>query len=288
MTIQEARKRMVNQLIEIYDNSEAMNIAEMVMENVTGWPKIEQVTNKEIPLSPTMVEEINEIRERLMKHEPVQYILNESWFHGMKFFVDKNVLIPRPETAELVEWVLQSVQWPQNEGRNYKIMDVGTGSGCIAITLKKLLPSYFEIWACDIDDQALTIARKNADDLEALVDFVPMNFLDPGQQKQLPLVDLVISNPPYVPLNDKGQMSANVVNFEPEKALFVPDNDSLVFYKAIAEFGKEKLQPSGLIFVEIHENLSYEVIQVFSKAGYKTIEIKKDLQGKDRMLKVEG
>ena len=144
---------------------------------------------------------------RLQKHEPIQYIINEAWFAGMRFYVDKNVLIPRPETEELVEWVVEEYRMQNAELR---ILDVGTGSGCIAITLKNKLPGA-EVWACDISDQALNIARINADALHATIDLVPLNFLDPDQRQQLPGIDVIVSNPPYVPQNERVEMKKNVV-----------------------------------------------------------------------------
>ena len=165
-------------------------------------------------------------------------------------------------------------------------MDVGTGSGCIPIALRKNLSSEFEVWACDINDQVLTVARKNADDHNALVDFVAMDFLDAAQRKQLPHVDIIVSNPPYVPLRDKDQMKGNVTRYEPGIALFVPDDDPLIFYEAIADFGKEKLHENGQIFVEIHESLGAAVVQLFRSRGYSSVELKKDMQGKDRMVRV--
>ena len=164
-----------------------------------------------------------------------------------------------------------------------KILDIGTGSGCIAIALKNKLP-HAEVWACDVSDTALTVARKNADDLHALVDFVPIDILDRKQWKQLPIFDIIVSNPPYVQEKDKNSMKPNVINYEPHTALFVPDNDALVFYDAIAEFGKDHLHKEGKIYVEINESLGEKVLNLFQLKGY-TTELRKDMQGKDRMVK---
>jgi release factor glutamine methyltransferase len=288
MTIREANRQLASQLQAIYDQREAHNISDLVMENITGKKKTERTISQEAQLSPDQTRQFKIITDRLLQHEPVQYVLNEAWFYNLKFTVDKNVLIPRPETEELVEWILLLIgnrQWPI--GKNIRILDVGTGSGCIPIALRKNLSSEFEIWACDINDQVLTVARKNADDLKALIDFVAMDFLDAAQRKQLPQVDLIVSNPPYVPLRDKGQMEGNVTRYEPGIALFVPDDDPLIFYKAIADFGKEKLNVNGQIFVEIHESLGASVVELFRAKGFAAVEIKKDMQGMDRMVRVE-
>jgi len=164
---------------------------------------------------------------------------------------------------------------------------VGTGSGCIAIALKNKIPNA-EIWGCDVSVEALNVARMNADALNATIDFVPLDFLDPDQRKQLPHVDIIVSNPPYVPQSDKNEMKKNVLEFEPATALFVPDNDSLVFYNAIADFGKEKLNGNGNIYVEIHENLGEQVKNLFKLKGYSFAELRKDIQGKDRMIKISS
>ena len=285
MTIHEAKQQMINSLKSIYAGQEAMNIAEMAIEYLTGKSKTEQVNNKEMIFPADQFETFKQVIERLKQNEPIQYILGEAWFAGMKFHVDKTVLIPRPETEELVNWIIKTLQgWQKPGNRNYKIIDIGTGSGCISIALRKQLLQFFETWACDINDQVLTIARKNADELHALVDFVAMDFLDAAQRRQLPQVDVIVSNPPYVPLRDKYEMKPNVVDFEPHTALFVPDNDPLVFYRAITDFAKEKLYPGGLVFVEIHESSGKKVSELFRLEGF-SVELKKDMQGKDRMLK---
>jgi release factor glutamine methyltransferase len=283
MTIEEARKEVNNSIATIYEKSEANNITEIVMEHLTRWSRPERILNKEIPLSFTQKKLLSQIILRLQQHEPVQYLINEAWFAGLIFYVDKNVLIPRPETEELLDWIIKDVR---SETSNVKkILDVGTGSGCIAIALKNKIPNA-EIWGCDVSDEALNVARMNADALNATIDFLPLDFLDPDQRKQLPHVDIIVCNPPYVPQSDKNEMKKNVLEFEPATALFVPDNDSLVFYNAIADFGKEKLNDKGNIYVEINENLGDQVKNLFQSKGYSLVELKKDLQEKDRMIKI--
>jgi len=187
----------------------------------------------------------------------------------------------------LVEWVVKEYRSQNTKVRieksEFRMLDVGTGSGCIAIALKHKLPN-IEMWACDISDEALNIARMNADALHATIDFVPLNFLDPAQRKQLPNVDIIVSNPPYIPLHEKTSMNKNVEEYEPSTALFVPDDDPLIFYKTIAEFGQEKLNKGGRIYAEIHEALGEQTRELFLSQRYQ-IHLKKDLQGKDRMIK---
>lgn len=288
MTIDDARKKITKSIATIYHESEAKNIAELIIEHITKQSRIESFLKKQKDLSEEETKLLDQSIDRLKKHEPVQYVTNECWFANMKFYVDKNVLIPRPETEELVDWVVRDTSLKsevRNQRSEVRILDVGTGSGCIAIALKKKL-QLAEIWACDISDEALNIARMNADLLNATIDFVGIDFLDQIQRNQLPQVDLVICNPPYVPEKDKIEMKKNVADHEPATALFVTNYDPLIFYKAIAEFGKEKLDKNGNIYVEIHEDFANEVRSLFSLKGYQSIEIKKDLQGKDRMIKV--
>jgi len=295
MTIDEARKEIIKNIRDIYEQNESNNIAELLIESITKLSRSERIIDGNRILSIAQENLLHSSNFRLQKHEPIQYIINEAWFAGMRFYVDRNVLIPRPETEELVEWVVEEYRIQNTEDRiqnaeyrvqnsGFKILDVGTGSGCIAIALKNKLP-LSEVWACDISDQALNIARINADALQATIDFVPLNFLDPGQRGQLPNVDVIVSNPPYVPQNEKTEMKRNVVEYEPSTALFVTDDDPLIFYKAIAEFGREKLNKDGRIYAEIHENLGEPVKGLFLSEGYQTVQLKKDLQEKDRMIK---
>ena len=241
--------------------------------------KTDRISYSKKLLSHEQVSRFEAIIARLLTHEPVQYVLNEAWFCGLKFYVDKNVLIPRPETEELVEWIITNCKFPVNE---LKILDIGSGSGCIPIALKRRLGKA-EVWSCDISEEALKVARLNAGNLGVDVNFIQLDFLSPNQRNQLPSFDIIVSNPPYIPQQQKQQMLRNVLDYEPGAALFVPDNDPLVFYSAIADFGKEHLNEDGNIYVEINEGLGNDTTGAFQSKGYKT-EIKKDLQGKERML----
>ena len=296
MKLFEAEQYVKEQLKGIYQEQEAINITDLAIEHVTGLLKTQRVSKKQTELSESQFSQLQKDLQRLKSNEPIQYVMNKSWFYGMELYVDKNVLIPRPETEEMVEWIINDMKasgkdvfirrsMEADETTQLKILDVGTGSGCIALALKKAMPKA-EVWGCDVSEEALNVARRNGSTLNIRVDFQGVNFLDEAQQKHLPTVDIIVSNPPYVPLKDKEQMQPNVVAHEPHTALFVPDNDPLVFYRALAEFGKKRLYESGTIYMEIHEGLANEVVTVFNKQGYSNIELKKDMQGKDRMVKV--
>ncbi|MEP7375063.1 MAG: peptide chain release factor N(5)-glutamine methyltransferase [Chitinophagaceae bacterium] len=280
MTVQEVNRYITNQLTAIYDEAEASNISDWVIENLTGIKRTDRIVNKNHSINQEQAKQIENCIIRLLTHEPVQYVLNEAWFCGLKFYVDKNVLIPRPETEELVEWIISGCKFPIDK---LSILDIGSGSGCIPIALKRRLGKA-TVWSCDISPGALQVAKRNAATLGVDVNFIELDFLNKEQRDSLPSFDVIVSNPPYIPSKDKREMRLNVLDHEPETALFVPDNDALVFYKAIADFGKKHLTKNGIIYVEINESLGEETVSVFHLAGYNA-EIKKDIQGKDRMIK---
>ena len=280
MTMQEATFLLLNKLRNIYSREEADNITDWVMEHLTGSKKAERMIYKNEKLTAGEVSQLQHHIERLMANEPVQYVLNEAWFCGLKFYVDKSVLIPRPETEELVEWVIDCCRFPIDK---LSILDIGSGSGCIAIALKRRLGKA-EVWSCDISEDALTVAKKNTATLGLHVNFVQLNFLEEEQTRSLPLFDIIVSNPPYVAGNESKDMRPNVLDFEPSTALFVPDDDPLVFYKAIADFGSTHLNEHGSIFTELNEAFSKQAAEIFNSKGY-SAEIKKDMQGKERMIR---
>jgi len=282
MTLNEARTVLTKELTTIYDNDELKNIVDLVLEHITNMPRMEQVKSKLAYLTCTQLESIDTITERLKRNEPVQYVLGEGWFAGMKFKVNKNVLIPRPETEELVDWVVKESQ--KSKVKNQNILDVGTGSGCIPITIKKKLP-LANITAIDVCSEALFIATENAIEYTVEVDFILLDFLDEEKWKELGQFDIIVSNPPYVKQNEKDTMHARVKEFEPHLALFVRDNDALLFYKKLSHFSVKHLKPGGSLFVEINEALGDTVVNLFRSTGFTDIELKKDMQGKDRMLR---
>ncbi len=218
--------------------------------------------------------------KRLLTHEPVQYVTGTAWFYGMQFKVNWDVLIPRPETEELVQKAMEIVR---SDFQQYKILDIGTGSGCIAIALKTHLPDA-EIYASDISEKALKIAELNAKTNNTEIHFIKDNILQSNINEQF---DLVISNPPYVTEKEKQAMLKNVLDFEPHSALFVPDNDAMKFYDAISEFAKTHLHPSGHLLFELNEAYKDEVCSLLEKANFINIESFKDINNKWRIIKVQ-
>lgn len=279
MTVKEARQDIINSTGKIYDESEAANIADLLLENISGLSKTDFILQKDFLLSENQEIQLTGAKLRLLNHEPIQYIINEAWFYGLQFYVDKNVLIPRPETEELIESIISNIKFPID---SLKILDIGTGSGCIPIALKRKLRKA-EVWSCDISEKALAVAKRNANALAAEINFRHLDFLNEKETANLPSFDIIVSNPPYVPERDKTTMHSNVLNYEPHTALFVPDNDALVFYKFIAAFAKKHLNKNGSIFLEIHEAYGNAVKNLFLNEGFPSVEIKKDMQEKDRI-----
>ena len=282
MTLNEARTVLTKELKNVYESDESRNIIELVIEHITNMSRAEQVKNKVPYLTCTQLEDLDAITERLKKNEPIQYVLSEAWFAGMKFKVNKNVLIPRPETEELVDWILREAA--SHELRAASILDVGTGSGCIPIALKRKLPEA-NISAIDVCSEALFTATENAVTLNAEVNFVLLDFLDEEKWKELAQYDIIVSNPPYVKQSEINTMHDRVKEFEPHLALFVPDEDALLFYKKLSDFSLKHLKAGGSLFVEINEALGEQVVNLFKSARFANIELRKDMQGKNRMIK---
>jgi len=287
MTLNEARTVLTKELSTIYDNDELKNIIDLVLEYITNMSRMEQVKSKMAYLTCTQLENLDIITERLKHNEPVQYVLGQAWFAGMKFKVNKNVLIPRPETEELVDWVIKESQQSNPDSyrdKSQNILDVGTGSGCIPITLKKNLPEV-NLSAIEVCSEALFTATENAIEHTAEVDFILLDFLDEEKWTELGQFDIIVSNPPYIKQSEKDIMHIRVKEFEPHLALFVPDTDALLFYRKLSDFSLKHLKPGGSLFLEINEALGDTVVSLFRSAGFINIELKKDLQGKDRMVK---
>jgi release factor glutamine methyltransferase len=266
-------------LSELFGENEATSIAFLLFEKIFELKRAEILAGKSLKLfNKYCFEELENFTNRLLDHEPIQYILQEAYFYNWTFFVSPSVLIPRPETEELVHLVLK-----ENVNlTNPKILDIGTGSGCIAISLAKERQDA-EVHALDISKEALEVARQNAQKIGAKIYFsqadILSGYLDAGG------FDILISNPPYVLQKEKSTMAAHVLDHEPHKALFVPDNDPLKFYKAIVTFSKSKLKPNGKIYFEINEQFPEETKKLMEENGFVETEIVKDLNGKCRIAK---
>ncbi len=285
MDLLQAQRQLTTDLTPVYGGREAALIADWVMEHLTGHRKLDRLTKSAEPLPDQILRQYYIYRSELMAHRPVQYVLHESWFAGLRFYVDENVLIPRPETEELVQWAVETIGPPAVSAPAVgTLLDVGTGSGCIPIAIARRLPT-LPIHACDISTGALHIASRNADYLGAHITFHRLDFLDRRSWTPLPPIRWLVSNPPYISANERPTMAPHVIDAEPALALFVPDSDPLVFYYALAEFARDRLMAGGAVLVEIHEDKSSAVMEVFRKAGAQAVEARKDLMGKDRMIK---
>ncbi|MGB3074805.1 MAG: peptide chain release factor N(5)-glutamine methyltransferase [Chitinophagales bacterium] len=286
MTFRHVFNHFVKSLTPLYDKQEAENITSWIFEEQLGISKTALAIREQETISEVKANDLAYKLVRLLKGEPVQYVLGNTVFYGLKFKVNKKVLIPRPETEELVDWIIkdQTVSQPIN------LIDIGTGSGCIAIALKKNL-THANVLAIDISTEALEVAWENARLNETVVDFFQYNILNASEEEapetflQGKNFNVIMSNPPYIPQTEISEMHRNVVQFEPHLALFVPDADPLIYYKAIAAFAVGRLLTDGFIYVELHENKADEVTEVFRSHGFQSITIRADMQGKQRMLK---
>src|ERR1700753_4056932 len=251
-------------LESLYKFNEAEAITLLIVSEILDLTKAKIKAFPEEKISPDQSTQLTGILNRLQPGEPVQYILGHTEFYGLPFKVNSSVLIPRPETEELVVWVINSVGNEQLAVGT--ILDIGTGSGCIAISLKKHLP-HFNVSAIDISEGALDVSKENARLNKVLVDFINADILN--FEIELPKFEIIVSNPPYVTLHDKIQMHKNVTEFEPHNALFVPEDDPLVFYKAIADFAIKNLAENGLLFFEINENYGEQIVELLNIKGFK-------------------
>ncbi|MCW3087018.1 MAG: prmC [Sediminibacterium sp.] len=281
MTTQSAYKGLIAGLTQLYDAREAANIADWVMESVTGKKRIDRLLDQHREMAEVQQNRLAAITQQLLNHTPVQYVLGEAWFAGMRFYVNEHTLIPRPETEELVAWIEDIYR---KEPLHYRcLLDIGTGSGCIPIVLKKNLPD-LSVTSVDISTDAIVVADRNAEELKAIIEIKALDFLAEVNWSELPVVDMIVSNPPYIKQSEQQNMAKHVVDYEPRLALFVPDEDALLFYRKISVFAKSHLLPKGSIFLEINEALGNEVAALFEQSGY-AVELRKDLQGKDRMIR---
>jgi release factor glutamine methyltransferase len=278
MTIKEKYNHYTALLKTIYSDGEAIAIANIIFEHFVKLNKSDLLLRGNETLSDEILSSLNIALAKLLTHEPVQYITNEAWFYNLKFYVTNDVLIPRPETEELVLEVINFLK--QNSVKS--VLDIGTGSGCIPISIKKNIPNA-NVMAIDVSEAALLVAKENAITNNVEIDFRKTDFLDENNYTSFENFDVIISNPPYIPEEEKDILDKNVTAYEPHLALFVPQNDSLIFYKKILLFAEDHLNQNGRIFLETHENLAKETAALFVEKNY-FVEIKNDMQSKERML----
>jgi release factor glutamine methyltransferase len=287
ITIKDVFEDYRQQINGVYDINETEAITLLVIAEVTGMSKASVKAFPERRLPAEQSERIKNILTELKTGKPIQYIFGTTEFYGLPFKVNPYVLIPRPETEELVEWILSSEgEWLKAKGERFSLLDIGTGSGCIAISLKKNL-AYADVSAIDISEGALQTAKENAVLNEVDVNFIQADILNIKPANEGVQYDIIVSNPPYVTLDDKKQMHSNVTDFEPHTALFVPEHDSLIFYRAIADYALHNLTENGLLYFEINENLGKETVALLAVKGFRNIALRKDMSGRDRMVKAQ-
>lgn len=271
----------IQQLSAIYTKSEATAMTRMLFEERFGLSLTDLLLGKDSNLSEKERTELQIIVERLLKNEPIQYVLGRTTFCGMNIGVAPGVLIPRPETEELVAWIASDYEHIHTPP-THNVLDIGTGSGCIALALAE---QGFKVEAWDISDEALDIAQKNAERLELNVYFKKEDILHTDYSETRTQYDIIVSNPPYICQQEGAEMERNVLDYEPHLALFVPDNDPLLFYRAIARFAQKALNADGALYYEINRAYSKETAEMLKKEGFQKIEIRKDQFGNDRMIK---
>ena len=279
MKIKEYRSYFIQGLTPIFDEGEAESFFYLILEDKQQLRRIDLALHPDLTFSDNEIKVWNSILEQLKQEIPVQYLLGKTSFYGLDFEVNADVLIPRPETEELVDWIIKSIRILQNS-KSLKILDIGTGSGCIAISLAKNIPNA-EVFAIDVSEKALATAQKNAAINKVEVTFIHKNILETADLEQQ--FDIIVSNPPYVRNLEKQEIKKNVLDNEPHLALFVEDNDALIFYRKIAELAQKNLSENGQLFFEINQYLGQEMIDLLEKMNFKNIELRKDIYGNDRM-----
>jgi release factor glutamine methyltransferase len=278
--MQESLALIKKQLQHLYTDSEIKSFGYLILESVCRLDKSSVLRGKDKQLSPEERLRIREITEKLKKFRPIQYELGEAEFYGLKFKVDENVLIPRPETEELVELVIRDIGC----GKGLLCLDIGTGSGCIAVALAKNLPG-LSVHALDISEKALAIAEQNAGSNGVQVQFFRKNIFEDFSSVFPEKWDLIVSNPPYITPEEKESMSKNVLDYEPHQALFVPHGKPLLFYERIAEIGLKHLKANGALYLETSARYGKATAQMLENRGYRFVKSLKDISGKDRMIK---
>ena len=291
MLLKQYKTHFFDLLKNIQDEQEIESFFFILTEYLHNLKRIDVALNPDFEISDAAIEKWNAILAQLQQEKPIQYITREAWFYGLRFEVNENTLIPRPETEELVEWIIES-QKSKVKSQKFEILDIGTGTGCIPISLKANLP-HVNVSAIDVSEKALEVARRNAVSNKVEINFIQTNILEVEDLSQLQTpnfqlptsFDIIVSNPPYVRNLEKQEIKKNVLDYEPHLALFVEDTDALLFYRKIAQLALKNLAPNGLLFFEINQYLGKETVELLENLGFKNIELKKDMYGNDRMIR---
>ncbi|MFY1046548.1 peptide chain release factor N(5)-glutamine methyltransferase [Chryseobacterium sp. GP-SGM7] len=278
MTLLQLKKKFSESLSEMYTDSESIFIFQVFAEELLGLNSIQQKQYSEEQISVEHEEKFQQIISELKKGKPYLQILGETEFYGMKIFVDENVLIPRPETEELLEFAIKKISNLKSQISNHKFLDIGTGSGIIPLVLKKHFPEA-EVSTIDFSEKALETAKKNADFHQLEINFIHADYLNLNLNKNY---DVIISNPPYIGVDEENEIADSVKEFEPKMALFSPTSDALIFYRKIAEDSKKYLNENGLLFLEINQKLGKETLELHKDFSHS--ELIKDLSGNDRFI----
>lgn len=292
MVIKNYKNRFLQALSSLYDEKEVESFFYLTLEKLHQKKRIDLALQPDLSMDETQLFQWETVLTELKTYKPIQYILGETEFYGLPFLVNENVLIPRPETEELVELIL--VESRKSKVESLSILDIGTGSGCIPVSLKKNLPST-EVFTIDVSTNALEVAQKNAEINGVEVNFIQTDILKVNDLKNLPTsnsklpasFDIIVSNPPYVRNLEKAEINPNVLEYEPHLALFVEDNDALLFYRKITELAKNHLAENGKLYFEINQYLGKETVALVESYGFKNVQLIKDIYGNDRMISAE-
>jgi release factor glutamine methyltransferase len=280
MKIKQYRTQFIQELSGIYDVLEVESFFYLILEEKRNLKQIDLALNPDLTFTDEEIADLSVLVTELKKEIPIQYLLGKTNFYGLDFEVNSNVLIPRPETEELVEWIIKE-NTRGGKSSTLKILDIGTGSGCIAISLAKNLP-HAQVFAIDVSENALATAKRNAEVNGVSVTFLLQNILETEDLMQE--FDVIVSNPPYVRNLEKEEIKKNVLDYEPHLALFVADNDALIFYRKIAELAQLNLKKNGSLYFEINQYLGKETIELLENLSFKNIELRKDIYDNDRMI----
>jgi release factor glutamine methyltransferase len=280
MTIKHYRDYFIQELTPLYDVGEAESFFYLILEAKHQLKRVDIALQPDLAFSETELKTWSSILEQLKKEIPIQYILGVTHFYGLEFEVNSAVLIPRPETEELVDWIIQNSKLKAQNSK-LKILDIGTGSGCIGIALAKNLPNA-QVFALDVSEKALATAKKNAEKNQVQLTFIHQSILETVDLAQE--FDIIVSNPPYVRELEKLEIKNNVLDNEPHLALFVEDNDALIFYRKIAQLAQKNLNPKGQLYFEINQYLGQETLNLLLEMGFKNSVLRQDIYGNDRMI----